>query len=251
MTKIRQYSAVSLLILLVFQGFDANAENEAAKEGTETKKLDFSLTAEIVSRYVWRGQAYDLNPNIQPYFLLGYGNFSFDVWSTYSLFSGFSEIDLSLSYQAGPVTVSVMDYFYFDELQMENVNFFRNKPSDTASSSHSMEASILIENLFKTPLSFTVSTFFYGDDKDIHGKNQYSTYLEMAYNTSWENYDLSFFVGGAVNKGYYSEKAAFTNVGFSALRNITITENFDIGLSGSLIVNPYNGNAFFVLGIGL
>ncbi len=215
------------------------------------KKFSVNLSSELVSRYVWRGSAEDMHPHLQGSLLLNYGNLSFEAWGTSGLTSGFSEIDLVLAYQAGPLAFAITDYFVFNDQDLPNANFFNFKTKDDEWTNHAVEGSVVYEGSDAFPIMITAGTFFFGNDKDADNKNLYSTYLEMAYQTVWKNYDILFFLGGTTHKGLYADNAAITNVGMKTVRTVKMNENLKLALSSSLIVNPDLGHVFLVFGIGL
>lgn len=74
------------------------------------EKVEASVGADLVSRYVWRGQ--DLGGvSVQPTIELGWNGLSLSAWGSV----GFTredteEIDLTLGYERGGFSVSVTDY---------------------------------------------------------------------------------------------------------------------------------------------
>ena len=75
------------------------------------EKVEASVGADLVSRYVWRGQ--DLGGvSVQPTIELGWNGLSLSAWGSV----GFTredteEIDLTLGYERGGFSVSVTDYW--------------------------------------------------------------------------------------------------------------------------------------------
>ena len=75
-------------------------------------KVEASIGADVVSKYIWRGQ--DLGgASIQPSVSVAYKGLSLTAWGSV----GFDkeddkEIDLTLAYETGNFSVSVTDYWY-------------------------------------------------------------------------------------------------------------------------------------------
>jgi hypothetical protein len=236
------------LLTIVFSAFitqlifcRSNQNDSAA-----SNKVLFDFHADLVSRYIWRGLPLDLSPNIQPYATISFGNLSLCSWSSYSVSSSYAEIDWYLYYEAGPVAISLSDYFNEDERDLSLNDYLRWGNSDSFYTGHSVEASIILNGPENLPLSLTAATFIYGNDRDtITNKNQYSTYLELAYTQSWKDFNIKYFVGGTIRKGFYADKAAIINIGLSASKEIEITNKFSLPVFTSLILNP-NANDIFV-----
>lgn len=74
----------------------------------------FSLGADVVSRYVWRGTDFGESISIQPALTYTHGGFSIGSWASYAAdpsSAGVNEHDLWLSFAAGPISVGVTDYY--------------------------------------------------------------------------------------------------------------------------------------------
>jgi len=205
----------------------------------------FSIHADLLSRYIWRGLPLSLGPNIQPYANIGYKGFNLMALGCYGVSKSYAEFDLFLSYTKGPITVQLNDYFVEDENNPANTNYFQWRKLDTVTTPHTVEAQIS----YNGPITLTAATFIYGYDLDEAGKNRYSTYVEIGYPFNVKEYSLKAFVGGTVNEGFYANKAAVMNVGFAASKAIQITEKYSLPIQSSLIVNPNTKDLYFVFGI--
>jgi hypothetical protein len=114
---------------------------------------------------------------------------------------------------------------------------------------HALEASlayVLSENF---PLTITAATFFYGNDRKPNGDPYYSTYLELDYPVTFQNYSFNFFIGGTPAEGLYANEAAIVNAGFSASKDLKVTDSFSIPISASLVSNPKAEDIFLVFKI--
>ncbi|HEX2935569.1 MAG TPA: hypothetical protein VHO72_09470 [Bacteroidales bacterium] len=235
---------VKTAICLFFVLALIQAQPLKAQEADSTDKISLDVNADLVSRYIWRGLPSSLTPNIQPSVTLGYKNFSAQVWGSYGLSQPYAEFDVNLSYNIGAFTLSVWDY-YVNADEATATHYFNF--SDTTL--HSVEGSLTFNGTESFPISVTLATYLWGDDKDEEGDNNYSTYLELGYERSIGPTNLKLFAGGTFGAGYYASKAALVNIGLAATRNLQLTEKTALPLSGSLIVNPDSKSVYFVFGI--
>jgi hypothetical protein len=219
---------------------------------SDTTKKSFSLNADLVSRYIWRGQIYSSTPNIQPYASFTKGQFTFGTWGSYALADKYSEIDFYVTWEYKNFSLSVFDYCTLEETWMladEKNNFFSFRHNTTPHATEGV-ASYTISESF--PLKLTAATFFYGGDQDDDGGNLYSTYLELSYPFSVSGYDFNVFAGGTPTDnedGYYGEKAGMVNMGLSATKNIKISDSYEIPAMIQFVANPVAEDAFLVFSL--
>lgn len=208
--------------------------------------VSFYMNADVVNRYLWRGLIFSPNVNIQPYAGIAYKGFNFSTWASYGISDKYAEVDFSLSYNYKNLTIAINDYYNEDENDLA-----RNKHFDfnEKTSAHLLEASLAYKISDNFPLSFTGTCFFYGYDKDSTGNKNYSTYLEASYPFTYSEYSFNVFMGGTANKGFYSDKASIINTGLTAIKNLKISENFNVPLSLSLVSNPYAEDIFLIFKI--
>jgi hypothetical protein len=221
-----------------------------AQEGTEQNESQspFSLSANMVSRYVWRGLLYSANPNIQPTLTYTKGGFCAGAWGSYAIAAPYAEFDLFASYTLGSFTATVLDYYTENETDLSERNYFNWKASTTP---HAVEGSISFNGTENFPVTFSASTFVYGNDWDSDGHNQYSTYIEAGYNKQVGSTLIKLFVGGTPATGIYSDNAAIVNLGIGISHSIAITDKFKLPVFGQVILNPDAKDIFFVYGITL
>ena len=78
----------------------------------QEKGVTFSGGSDLVSSYYWRGVR-ESGPALQPTLAMTVGNFSVTAWGSIDFSdSGYKEMDLTLAYQAGPVTISLADLYW-------------------------------------------------------------------------------------------------------------------------------------------
>ena len=73
--------------------------------------VKFSGGTDLVSTYVWRGVR-ESGPAFQPSLTMSAGNFSATAWGSVDFDSAYKEMDLTLAYALGPVTLSVADLYW-------------------------------------------------------------------------------------------------------------------------------------------
>lgn len=86
-------------------------ENETSSVSTKESKVDFKVSADVVSSYIWRG-AYNAGASIQPTLGMSVGNFSLTVWGSKEISDLHKEIDITAAYSFGCVSVFVADYWW-------------------------------------------------------------------------------------------------------------------------------------------
>ena len=241
MRKLILISLIICALAPINRTFSASTSNAA------DDSLSFSLNADFVSRYLWRGLQYSPNPNIQPYASIAYKGLTFGAWASYGISTPYAETDLYLSYAIGQFTIAVNDYYAASDDSLENYNYLNFKKSTTG---HSLEGSITYAGPESFPISLTAATFFAGlDDNDGDGNNDYSTYFEVAYTATVSDIPLKLFVGGTPQKGLYSDNANVVNIGVNAIKTLKISNSFELPVFGSLVINPNSKDMFFVFGI--
>lgn len=222
-----------------------------AQSQTDTKdsisNSPISINVDLMSRYIWRAIDFGASPSIQPSITYTYKNLSFGTWAAYNTPGGFAEVDLFASYTLNNFTLLFNDFYYPDELSTNNSYFnFKNK-----NTGHTFEAGLKYTNQ-KIPMSLSVYTFVYGDDKKPNSTdNYYSTYIELGYSFSINEVDCELIGGITPIEGYYADKFSFVNFGFTVKKIIPITSSFSLPIKASLITNPKNENIFLTFGVSL
>ena len=183
---------------------------------------DVAVGADAVSRYVWRGADYGNAAAVQPFVAKSIGSVTIGAWGSFPLTdptgtseSGGNECDLFLSTTAGPVELTLTDYFfpaYLGEDELSN------------SDNHITELSAGIDI---SSVSVLAATNVSGDDDN-------SNYLEFVYGA----FSLGF------GDGLYSADGKFSpvNIGVSASK-----DNFSVRYS----INPDQDTSFLVFSINL
>ena len=189
---------------------------------------EVTIGADVVSRYVWRGTDFGNAAAVQPGIETTVGPITLGVWGSYSLSPGFlssdttydasgSECDLYASFSAGPLGITITDYFLPAGVEGDSLFSFSG---DDATHTFELSAGADVG-----PVSLLAAANVSGDDDN-------STYLELTYG--------AFSLG--LGNGAYSTDGEFAPVslGISASR-----DNF----SASYIINPDQETSFLVFGV--
>ncbi len=261
------------IIFFLTTSFTLSAQDKGDSAKVSKVSLDFG--ADLVSRYIWRGQQLNGNvPNIQPGIELDYRGLSFGVWGSFSVAGSnvSQEVDLYLakSFFKDIFTLTVTDYFFPTEFG--NYKYFRYGKDSTG---HVFEGMLSYNGVDKFPLTAMLAVNFYGADAakinndptsaDFNKKTgiQYSTYIEVGYPFEVKDVSLNAFMGmsattpmkadtlvGYVGEsGYYGSKAGVVNFGITASKSIKISKEYSLPLTVSLITNPQAQKIYFVFGM--
>ncbi|MBN1991050.1 MAG: hypothetical protein JW783_16740 [Bacteroidales bacterium] len=244
----KKYSTSLVFAIILFLGLSSASAQEKPEQEVVTNESSSSLdlNVDIVSRYLWRGLLYSPSPNIQPTLTFSAGGFAIGAWGSYSLSEQYAEVDLFVSYTTSPITLMVYDYYAEDETDLSAVDYFKWKKGTTG---HQLEGTIMFGGTDKIPFTLTAATFFYGNDKNVDGDNNYSTYFEIAYPVKIAGQEVNLFLGGTPAEGLYHTEAGIVNVGFSTSKSLKITDSFELPVKGTFAVNPAAKDVFFVIGL--
>lgn len=235
----------TILCLFVFSILPFNSKSQEAE--APAPDYSFSLGGDLVSRYIWRGLVFSPAANFQPWIDYTYKGFSIGSWGSYAIGDQYFETDLYLSYAVGGLKVTLFDYYNESEADMTSSDYFNFTDSTT---SHMLEGTIAYTISENLPVTITAATFFYGADYNhAKGKQNYSTYLELAYSKSFAGISTNFFVGAALNEGLYGTKAGVVNLGLKAIKEFKLSDNYSLPVSAAFSVNPTAKDAFLVFGM--
>ncbi len=240
----RTFSKVLAGLFLSSLALSASAQDAPAASST---KGEFSVGADLVSSYVWRG--FDqgaTGPSIQPTVEFTYGSLSIGAWGSTNFAGTSKECDFYVGYAVSDAfSVTITDYNW----AIAN-NYFEY---DNDLTSHVYELGLAYSG---EKFSASVNTMFYGADKAVDGadlKNAYTTYFELGYALT-DNTSLA--VGGLlVNEdavginayGVAQDGVNICNISLTTSKDIKITDSFTLPLSGSVILNPMSEDVNFVV----
>ena len=188
------------------------------------------LGADLVSSYVWRGTQFGSGSHIQPYMDLKSGNLSGGIWGSFptSAKGGGNELDLWMSYDFGPLALTITNYTFPGEGGVYSKG----------------------EGLFNGDYTeLSASTSIGGVDLSAG----YFTEVEALYielGTSIGAVDVALGYGDDSADAFYADgESGLINMSFSGSKDIQITDSYSLPVFGSFIINPEAETAFLVFGI--
>ncbi len=200
-----------------------------------------SLSADLVSEYIWRGQNLG-GASFQPGFGIAYKGISLSAWGSV----GFDkedtrEVDLTLGYSVGKFSVSVTDYWFSG-----GPGYFKYGAHDT---SHVFEAQLGYDF---GPVAINWYTNFAGNAGVCPGGSRaYSSYVEVSAPFTSGPIDWNVEVGASpyATSFYNCNGFAVTNVGIGASHQFPIAKDFGLTVFGKGVWNPCDSQAYAVLGV--
>ena len=211
-------------------------------------KVETTISGDIVSSYIWRGQ--DLgNVSLQPTLGVAYKGLSLSAWGSVGLTDSndTKELDLTLSYSIGGFNVGITDYWFNTGLDPDN-RYFKY---DAHSTNHLFEANIGYDFGL---LSLQWYTNFAGNDgSNKDGKRAYSSYVEAIVPFSLAGIAWTATAGAVpwATTSYGTTGFAVTNLALRATKDIKITDTFSVPLFAEVSGNPCSQKAYLVLGFTL
>ncbi|MCW3804429.1 hypothetical protein OM074_02265 [Marinilabiliaceae bacterium D04] len=199
-------------------------------------KAQFSVGADLVSRYVFRGLDYGNGAALQPTIEYSTGGFAIGAWGSYGLTAGsFTEADLYLSYGFDfGLSLGLTDYYYpgTDWTNFEDKN-----------SAHAIEFNLGYE----TGGLSLAGNYMLNNSEDNAGAENGTKYFEAGY--SFDNLDI--FIGAG--DGWHSMSGDFevVNIGIGTSKEIKFSESFSLPVFGQAIVNPNTEQFHIVVGLSL
>ena len=219
-------------------------------------KPEFSVSADFVSSYVWRGM-YLSGTSLQPDMSFSVGGFSIGAWGSVDIagFGMYKEVDLTANYSFGNFTAGLFNYWVSEEGEYNYFDFSEN-------TYHQLEANLLY-SFDPFPLTLGWNTLIAGDDfyfdKKGKSKRAFSTYVEATYAFLVKEVNLEAAVGASLWKsstqytgGHWragTDGFAVVNIALTASKDIKITDKYSLGIFGQLMFNPAKDDAFFIFGI--
>ena len=211
-------------------------------------KVEASIGADFVSRYIWRGQVLG-DVSFQPTLGLGWKGLSLSAWGSVGISNpaDTKEFDLTLSYTIGGFNIGVTDY-WFDAGLDPLKRYFMYRSDCT---NHVFEANIGYDFGFAAIQWYT--NFAGNDGVNPAGKRAFSSYLELSAPFTLGGVDWSAAVGVVpfATDFYGTEKFALVNLSLTASKEIAVTDTFSIPVFAQVAANPYTREAFFVIGFTL
>lgn len=211
----------------------------------------FSVTADVVSSYVWRGVAQENSrggsPNIQPTISYSIGVFNIGAWSSYSFSGNVKEVDLFATLLLPHAfSVTITDYNW-NNGNDNNTGYFNYINTKTG---HVFEGTIAYAGTQSFPLSITWNTMVYGADKKVNENQAFSTYVELGWPV---NQHIRTFLGASLfdSPNYYNSRFSVINLGLRVAKDIKLSGSFTFPVYGIIGANPQAGKVFCVVGLTL
>lgn len=223
----------------------------------ENKGVQIGGGADIVSSYIWRG-VYEAGISFQPTLALTAGNFSITAWGSVDFAStSYKEMDLTLVYVLGPVTLSLADLYWEGTAGDRNLighNYFHFGKD----SPHRIEAGLSWRISQQIPLTLSWNTVLFGAaDVNAKGDRAYSTYIEAAYPFTVKNIDMKAGIGlvpwnaygtYGIDKDFYVQNI-FVNA--AKMWSVKSMNSMQWGIFTNLVWNPASEDVNFVGGISV
>jgi hypothetical protein len=209
----------------------------------EVKVSPFSLGADVVSSYVWRGSKVGTGPNVQPWLKFSTGGFTLGAWGSTSFHfdTDVAEMDLYTSYAFGfGLTVGLTDYYY------QSTPYFQYQ-GDTASHAFEINAAYTIKNLSLSG-NYIINDASKGGPANKPGGGD--MYFEAAY--AFKNFGVFLGAGNGWHTTYKDngdDIFAVCNIGLKAAKELKITDKFSLPVTGALSLNPNKEQLNLVIGV--
>jgi hypothetical protein len=229
------------------------------------KAQEFSVGADVVSSYVWRG-AKQMGASIQPSVSLSTGGFSLSAWGSMDIASnaggfgidpatgtgfltGGKEVDFTASYEVAGLSLAITDYWWAGE--GAGAYFMYSSHRTNHVFEFTLGYTLPVESL---PLSLTWNTFFTGSDyytakDDGTMGRSYSSYVELGYPFKVKDVGLDASLGLTPWEGAFAPSLSVINIGLKASKEIKVTDSFSLPVFGQVIANPRDEDIHFVFGI--
>lgn len=209
------------------------------------EKVEGSFSADVVSRYVWRGQVLG-DAAVQPSAGISYKGFSLSAWGSLGFVesSDTREFDLTLGYSAGRFNIGITDYWFsYDGLDNKYFNY------SSHTTKHVWEANVGYD--FGV-LDFQWYTNFAGDDgSNKNGKRAYSSYVQLTAPFKFVDCDWTATLGAVpYATSLYSDANGFA-VTYMALRvgrDITLCKRWKLPVFVEASCNPSTEKGYLVAG---
>lgn len=233
-------------ILAAFVMMSAAVNAQEVTSSDADSKVEVTIGADFVSRYIWRGQDCGYAA-VQPELGISYKGLSLTAWGNYGIANvdDIEELDLTLSYNAGGLTVGITDYWFGNQY----VDYFRYKAHETA---HVFEANLGYDF---GPLSLNWYTNFAGcDGCNKSSERAYSSYVEATAPFTLGGLDCEASIGAVpYATSYYADANGFavTNISVKAAKEFSVAKNLKMPVFAQLAANPSTQKMYLVLGVGI
>ncbi|MCR4612363.1 MAG: hypothetical protein K5778_00015 [Bacteroidaceae bacterium] len=212
------------------------------------EKVTADISADFVSRYIWRGQ--DLgHVSLQPTLGLSYKGLSLTAWGSVGLADAQDtrEIDLTLDYAIGRFHACVTDYWTDDGADPDG-RYFMYEAHRT---NHVLEANVGYDFGLFTADWYT--NFAGNDGLNNREERAYSSYFELNAPFRLGGCDWTATLGAVpyATDFYHCSGFAVTTATLRVKRDIRLTDHFSLPLFAQFAANPQSQHAYLVVGLTL
>lgn len=194
-----------------------------ASINAQEEESPFSIGLDIYSSYIWRGAKFGSGPAFQPCVDFTTGDLSIGAWgSVNSSIDEALEMDLYAAYSIGDLGIGITDYYFGGSWLSDSTHYI-----EPALSYGIGDLSLMGAYMF-------APDFSEGD-----------MYFEIGYTLG--SVDLALGAGD----GQYTDDEEFMicNISMGTSKEIKITEEFSLPVSGSVLLNPSTGGFFITVGV--
>ena len=239
----KRWIFILMTALAVFLTADLCAQEHGVK---------FSGGTDVVSGYIWRG-VWEAGASLQPTLTMTVGNFSATAWGSVDFAAtSYKEMDLTLAYTLGPVTLSLAD-LYWEGGAGDRGTVSRSYFRFGADSPHRVEAGIAWRISEQVPLTLAWNTVLFGAaDVNTKGERAYATYAEASYPFAVKGVEMKAGIGivpwNAVGTYGIDRDFYVQNIFLNAGKSWTVLGSLQLGIFTSLGWNPAAEDVNFVGG---
>lgn len=234
--------------LTTLQAQELRDVNDGTQQAAgQASAVETTVGADVLSHYVWRGL--DLgHASIQPTLGISWQGLSLTAFGSMGITdaSDPEELDLTLAYQIGGLTIGITDYWANDGNSGEK--YFQYRSGKTC---HVFEGNLAYDFGF---LSLSWNTNFAGNDgTNGQGKRAYSSYAELC---------VPFRLGGCewvatagivpyATTHYETDGFSLTNLSLRATKTLPLSSTFSFPLFVEVTSNPHSRHCWAVAGFTL
>ncbi len=197
----------------------------------EEKTSSFSAGADFYSNYIWRGSKFGIGPAFQPSVSFETGGLTIGVWGSFDA-SGYTETDPYISYSLPfGLSLGLTDYYY----PGLGGSFFSD-------SSNAVEF-----NLGYSIKGLSLSANYIFNEASVPASSGGDLYFQAGYD--FGNFNLTVGAGN----GWHTSDTEFNvcQIALGTSKEIKITDNFSVPVTGSVILNPDKKELYVVVGFSL
>lgn len=210
-------------------------------------KVEGSVSADVVSQYIWRGQDCG-DVSFQPSLGIEYKGLSLSAWGSIGLSepTDTREFDITLAYTIGGFNVGITDYWFNNGDYADKYFLY-----DAHKTAHVFEFNVGYDF---GPVAVQWYTNFAGKDgTNKDGDRAYSSYVELSAPFTLGGLDWSAAVGASpfTTTSYGNNGFEIVNVSLTASKDINITPTFSVPVFAGIATNPNQQSAHLVFGFTL